>query len=802
MTLNLKINIWTEALLACSVACLVLILPSIVSDELMNGTQSGKFFFFTYSLLGILMLWSVGLLFKKELNFHFTIIDLLLALFVGWVSLNKFLLHDVHAFSLRYFELVGLFVLYIIVRSVDRKHYTLFLVAICIAGLVQAVYGNLQLWGYYPSHHGLFKMTGSFFNPGPFAGFLCCVLPVAVGLYWGHKDDKLQVTSLKAKLFEWFEVSRLKSLTAKPFEKIKHQASSDQTIYEENYQTRSEAKSQTQSIEREVSNVSNIFEQLSFISIKYTALFTIIAILLVLPAARSRAAWLGAIAGVIYLALHKYHLNSLLRYLITGRIKSPLGKRSSALANLGVNTRKIVIVLLPALVLLAGSLSLYHYKKDSADGRMLIWTVTANIIKDYPLLGVGQDLFKAHYMDYQADYFRNHPNSKYEQVADDNQYAFNEFLNTWAENGLIGFLLLMGIVVAIFFSVLNHKEHEGIINHEGHKDHEEKYEVGESQLAIVNLQPETITKASILAILVFGMFAYPSEILPIKIVAVICLGVLANYNALNLSNFQSRSVKREASNISNSEALKPSNIQTLFKLTLTGLTLMLTIGAYSKTNELRLAYKTWNDAFDLYNYGLYSECLEDYQKAYPLLQRNGEFLVNYGKALSIAEKHTDAIKILGQAKNYQSNTVLCTAFGDSQKALKQYTDAEKNYWQASEMTLGKFYPQYLLAKLYDETGQQQKAVDMATSLLKKEVKVESTAMEEIHDEMKKIIGRNAEGNSLLIENTTNGQKGRNNQTTPQKYSMVTLPAALSDNQYSTKSGIDKAERRWQAKKRI
>lgn len=93
MTLTPKMNIWTEALLACSVACLVLILPSIVADDLMNGTQSGKFFFFIYSLLGILIFWSVGLLFKKELSFHFTIIDLLLALFVGWVSLNKYLLH-------------------------------------------------------------------------------------------------------------------------------------------------------------------------------------------------------------------------------------------------------------------------------------------------------------------------------------------------------------------------------------------------------------------------------------------------------------------------------------------------------------------------------------------------------------------------------------------------------------------------------------------------------------------------------------------------------------------------------------
>lgn len=705
MTLNLKINIWTEALLACSVACLVLILPSIVSDELMNGTQSGKFFFFTYSLLGILILWSVGLLFKKELNFHFTIIDLLLALFVGWVSLNKYLLHDVYALSLRYFEFMGLFILYIIVRSVDRKHYTLFLVAICIAGLVQAIYGNLQLWGYYPSHHGLFKMTGSFFNPGPYAGSLCCVLPVAVGLYWGHKDDKLQVTSLKAKLFEWFEVSRLKSSNVKP---------------------------QTQSLERKTSNLLPVI-------IKDLSLCTIIAILLVLPAARSRAAWLGAIAGVAYLAWHKYNLQQLFKQ---------QSHQTFKLFKHFVTIRNRTIVAILALLLLAGSLSLYHYKKDSADGRMLIWTVTANIIKDYPLLGVGQDMFKAHYMNYQADYFRNHPNSKYEQVADDNQYAFNELLNTWAENGLIGFLLFIGIVAVVFLSPINHKEHEvhkeviNCLNHEGHQEHEGKNEVAQPILGDYHdfsLINATITKASILAILVFGMFAYPSEILPIKIVAAICLGVLANYNALNLSNFQSRSVKREASNISNSEALKPSNIQTLFKLTLTGLTLMLTIGAYSKTNELWLAYKTWNDAFDLYNYGLYSECLEDYQKALPLLQHNGEYLINYGKALSIAEKHTEAVKILEQAKNYQNNTVLCTAFGDSQKAVKEYECAEKNYWMASEMAPGKFYAQYLLAKLYDESYQQQKAMNIATKLLSKDVKIESTAIDEIREEMRSLL---------------------------------------------------------------
>jgi len=477
-------------------------------------------------------------------------------------------------------------------------------------------------------------------------------------------------------------------------------------------------------------NLKSLIHNLQPVIFKNLSLLTLLSILLVLPAARSRAAWLGALVGVAFLACHKYHLNSLLRSLITGRIKSPLG-------DLGVNTRKIVIVLLPALVLLASSLGLYHYKKDSADGRMLIWTVTANMIKDYPLLGVGQDMLKAHYMDYQADYFRNHPNSKYEMVADDNQYVFNEILNTWAENGLIGFLLFIGIVAVVFLSPINHKEHEvhkeviNYLNHEGHKEREGKNEVAQPApdgYRDINLTHATITKASILAILVFSMFAYPSEILPIKIVATVCIALLAGKAVPLFKGEEIPFVKKTWCSL----------CPLWLTLPLTA-TVVALVWLAPLVKNLQGAYKTWNDAFELYNYGLYTECLEDYQKALPLLQHNGEFMINYGKALSIVEKHKEAIEILGQAKNYQNNTVLGTAFGDSQKALKQNADAEKNYWMASEMAPGKFYAQYLLAKLYDETGQHQKAVDIATSILIKEIKIESTAIDEIHNEMEKLM---------------------------------------------------------------
>jgi hypothetical protein len=67
------------------------------------------------------------------------------------------------------------------------------------------------------------------------------------------------------------------------------------------------------------------------------------------------------------------------------------------------------------------------------------------------------------------------------------------------------------------------------------------------------------------------------------------------------------------------------------------------------------------------------------------------------------------------------------------------------------MSPARFYPLYLLAKLYDESGQKEKAVALAKEVIKKEVKIESTAIKEIREEMRKIMEKqdNAEGMSSL-----------------------------------------------------
>ena len=100
---------------------------------------------------------------------------------------------------------------------------------------------------------------------------------------------------------------------------------------------------------------------------------------------------------------------------------------------------KIVIGISLA-VLITG---LYFYKKDSANGRLLIWRCSWEMIKDKPLAGHGQGGFKANYMNYQAAYFEAHPDSKQAMLADNISRPFNEYIGLLVNYGLFGFLLFL-----------------------------------------------------------------------------------------------------------------------------------------------------------------------------------------------------------------------------------------------------------------------------------------------------------------------------------------------------------------------
>lgn len=613
-----------EHLILLAIVVLLIILPSITFQDYPQPTVVSKFVVFSFGCLIILCGFSTRFIFSELKTIRISKLDIALLLLIFYITINRYISQSNYGFSIRYMELLGLGVIYIVLRTFSIKAYLWIFLAIVISGIVQAIYGNLQLLGYYPSNHSGFNITGSFFNPGPYAGFIAVVYSISLGMNL-FKDNIIQqiYTSIK--------------ITSK-YLRI---------------------------------SIKFIFE--------YIPLTGVICTMLVIPATRSRAAWLAVLLSSLIIIEYRY-----------GFVKKLFKKIKGV--------KKTIAIAVILLIFFAGLLGIYHFKKGSSDGRLFIWKVTTGIVKDFPITGIGFDRFKAHYMDYQANYFKQNGETSEALVADNTYYAFNEWLQFAAENGIIGILLLVLLLYAIY-NIKTKQEH---------------------------IHLSILIKGGILAIGIFALFSYPMQILPIKLVLAVILAISAN---IDLDRFSLFKIK---------DNTKPYTKWSYKIIVLAFGAFIITKGIlYAKT--LDQAYKGWKGALNIYQYGDYQDSTEEYSKVYPSLSKEGDFLMNYGKALAMAGQNKKAIQVLEEAKHYINSTIIETALGDANKAIKNYDKAEKAYQHAANMIPIRFYPLYLQAKLFTEAGEKEKANDMARTILKKEIKIPSTAIKEIQSEMKKII---------------------------------------------------------------
>lgn len=410
------------------------------------------------------------------------------------------------------------------------------------------------------------------------------------------------------------------------------------------------------------------------------ALAGVLSITMVIISTKSRAAWLAALLGAgclfstCFAGFSRTYLNTL--------------------------NRKITACVSGAVVLIFLSAALYFFKKDSADGRILIWKITLKMAAAHPFMGIGYDRFRSEYMNHQKDYFLHHINAKESVVADDVFYTFNEPLHLWAETGMAGCLLML---IALMLLLLTKPElwSPGLI----------------------------LAKAGFVSILVFGFFSYPSEILPIKLNAVVYMAILSAHSRMFTLHFAHR-------------------WSVFYRMAAVFLLPVIAVIYLSWQGYLARLYRAFEDcnvAVMYYQSGHYNNAAAYYKSAFPVLSADGPFLMQNAKALMLNHEPEDALKVARLAEKYYNNTVVQITIGDACKMLKRYKEAEEAYNNAHWMTPGRLYPQYLLARLYLESEQKNKAVALAEELLLKKPKFESTAAAEIHAEMKKIISHRQPG---------------------------------------------------------
>ena len=105
---------------------------------------------------------------------------------------------------------------------------------------------------------------------------------------------------------------------------------------------------------------------------------------------------------------------------------------------------KVFLAVVTLLVVSVAAVRMYQMKRDSADGRLLVWKVSASMIAEHPM-GCGYGLFPKHYNLRQAEYFHEEHGTETERRNASFVYmAYNDFLEHGVEGGVIGMLFLAG----------------------------------------------------------------------------------------------------------------------------------------------------------------------------------------------------------------------------------------------------------------------------------------------------------------------------------------------------------------------
>ncbi|WP_423776129.1 O-antigen ligase family protein [Bacteroides acidifaciens] len=340
--------------------------------------------------------------------------------------------------------------------------------------------------------------------------------------------------------------------------------------------------------------------------------------------------------------------------------------------------RVVLACIAGSVIIIVAGYALFQLKATSANGRLFMWKISSMAIAESPVIGHGTGNFVSAYGRAQENYFADGEFSETEElVAGSPEYAFNEYLQVAVEYG-IPFLLVVSLVIVF---CLWKGSSEGRIGLCG----------------------------GVISFLVFSFSSYPMQIPGFAVTFYLLLAACA---------------------IGRSKVI-------LFLF----ISMMALLGTYYWKNNQYAACKDWYRSKMLYNIGAYQSAKEDYGKLYPELANRGAFLFEYGYSLHKLKEYDNSTRILEEAMAHSNDPMILNIIGKNYQALGDYEKAEEYLIRSTHRLPGRIYPYYLLVKLYAEPQylQPEKLKYAAEIVLTKEPKVQSTAVREMREEVKKLL---------------------------------------------------------------
>ena len=342
--------------------------------------------------------------------------------------------------------------------------------------------------------------------------------------------------------------------------------------------------------------------------------------------------------------------------------------------------KAVVALLLLSVILITGGIGIYHLKADSAKGRLFMWKISSLAVVKKPISAYGIGNFVYAYGQEQEKYFaKGSYDEDEERVAGSPEYAFNEYLRIAVECGIPVLVLVLTIIGGCLYRGIK-KKRIGICG-------------------------------GLISLLFFSFSSYPMTY-PCFIIAFILL-LIACF--LDYSH----------------------------KLMLLFTFVIGSVGVWLVRNNAYDACREWSQCKMLYSIQAYGKAKEEYGRLYPLLNGRPRFLFEYGRCLHNLKEYNASNRILQEAERISCDPMILNVIGKNYKALKRYEEAEHWFLRSTHRLPGRIYPYYLLAKLYAEPDfrKPDKLEQMVEIVLTKEPKIQSSAIREMRDEVKKLISR-------------------------------------------------------------
>ena len=324
----------------------------------------------------------------------------------------------------------------------------------------------------------------------------------------------------------------------------------------------------------------------------------------------------------------------------------------------------------------------YAMKQNSADGRLLMPIVAGKAWMPEWLTGHGLGGFAHAYGEAQAAFFTEHPDSPLLSVAGSPEYAFNGLAGVGVEQGFIGMACALTIT---------------------------------SWTAFILVRKREASACGYIALLVASMFSYPFSLWPFRLWAT---GWVAYAVSLQAGTGTGAAWWKKTSGAA--------------------MAILLAVPSVWWTAETKTRVEAYGEYRALS--GIQDAAfVDDFRKNYDRLKDCPEYLFTYGKALRELERYNDSNAALRQGTRVSCDPMFHVIMGNNYLDLGATREAETAYRKAFSLLPNRVYPLYRLMKLYEATGKDEKARDMARRITALRAKVDSPAVRKMKEEAEDLL---------------------------------------------------------------